>query len=144
VADRRGVETIEARDIAAGEEAGDEACHAIMERGEPNADRGRRRDRGCPGRATTRAGPGRDRSHRLSNSPQPGPDRPRRVGRGRRPGRSTPTRDRASRRPSLARRSGNPNLRALGLTRARHLSPGGRTWQFVSVSTVSVASVASR
>ena len=33
VADRRGVETIEARDIAAGEEAGDEACHAIMERG---------------------------------------------------------------------------------------------------------------
>ena len=33
LAARRGVEAIEARDIAAGEEAGDEACHAIMERG---------------------------------------------------------------------------------------------------------------
>jgi glucokinase len=30
---QRGVDTIEARDIATGEDAGDEACHAIMERG---------------------------------------------------------------------------------------------------------------
>jgi glucokinase len=33
LAARRGVEAIEARDIAAGEDAGDEACRTIMERG---------------------------------------------------------------------------------------------------------------
>ena len=84
---QKGIDAIEARDIAEGEDCRRRnlprnhgarsprlrrRLRRLRRRAESNPDRGRRRDLGCPGRAAARSGAGRGRRHRLPNCPAAG------------------------------------------------------------------------